>query len=65
MTADKHRFISGWIIICGFIFLGVLAGCSVSRTAKSSDKILVSPDFPIFDKRFESVSLKDIDLGNF
>ena len=56
MTADKHRFISGWIIICGFIFLGVLAGCSVSRTAKSSDKILVSPDFPIFDKRFESVS---------
>ena len=65
MTADKHRFISGWIIICGFIFLGVLAGCSVSRTAKSSDKILVSPDFPIFDKRFESVSLKDINLETF
>ena len=65
MTADKHRFFSGWTIICGFLFLGMLPGCSVSRTANPSDINLVSPESPIFDKRFESVSLKDIDLENF
>ena len=43
----------------------MLPGCSVSRTANPSDINLVSPESPIFDKRFESVSLKDIDLENF
>ena len=50
MTADKHRFFSGWTIICGFLFLGMLPGCSVSRTANPSDINLVSPKSPIFDK---------------
>ena len=65
MTADKHRLLSGWTILCGFIFLGMLAGCSVSKTAKPSSKVLVSPDSSIFDKRFESVSLKDINRETF
>ncbi|MDE0848912.1 MAG: hypothetical protein OSA44_08920 [Nitrospinaceae bacterium] len=54
-----HKFLSA------IIFLGMLAGCSVSQSAKQADKILVTSESPIFDKRFESVSLKDIDLGNF
>jgi serine protease Do len=43
----------------------MLTGCSVSQSAKQADKILVTSESPIFDKRFESVSLKDIDLENF
>lgn len=54
-----HKFLSA------IIFLGMLTGCSVSQSAKQADKILVTSESPIFDKRFESVSLKDIDLGNF
>ena len=54
-----HKFLSA------IIFLGMLAGCSVSQSAKQADKILVTSESPIFDKRFESVSLKDIDLENF
>ncbi len=54
----KTKFLSGLIL------LALLAGCSVSRTT-NSDKVLVTHDSPIFDKRFESVSLKDINLKNF
>ena len=54
-----HKFLSA------IIFLGMLTGCSVSQSAKQADKILVTSESPIFDKRFESVSLKDIDLENF
>ena len=64
MTADKHRFFSGWTIICGFLFLGMLPGCSVSRTANPSDINLVSPESPIFDKRFESASLRENTSGS-
>ena len=54
-----HKFLSA------IIFLGMLTGCSVSQSAKQANKILVTSESPIFDKRFESVSLKDIDLENF
>ena len=54
-----HKFLSA------IIFLGMLTGCSVSQSAKQADKILVTSESPIFDKRFESVSLKNIDLENF
>ena len=54
-----HKFLSA------IIFLGMLTGCSVSQSAKQADKILVTSESSIFDKRFESVSLKDIDLENF
>ena len=54
-----HKFLSA------IIFLGMLTGCSVSQSVKQADKILVTSESPIFDKRFESVSLKDIDLENF
>jgi S1-C subfamily serine protease len=47
------------------IFMGALAGCSVSQTSEQSNKILVGQEAPIFDKRFESVSLKDINLEKF
>ncbi|MBT3367809.1 MAG: trypsin-like serine protease [Nitrospina sp.] len=46
------------------IFLVLLAGCSVSRTANVG-KILVDKESPIFDKRFETVALKDINLDKF
>jgi basic membrane lipoprotein Med (substrate-binding protein (PBP1-ABC) superfamily) len=44
--------------LSAIIFLGMLTGCSVSQSAKQADKILVTSESPIFDKRFESVSLK-------
>ncbi|MBT3922223.1 MAG: trypsin-like serine protease [Nitrospina sp.] len=46
------------------IFLVVLAGCSVSRTVNEG-KILVDQESPIFDKRFKTVALKDINLDKF
>ena len=54
----KTKFLSGLIL------LALVTGCSVSRTT-NSDKILVTQDSPIFDKRFESVSIKDINLEHF
>jgi S1-C subfamily serine protease len=58
MLTEKTKFLSILIL------LALLVGCSVSRTT-NSDKILVNQDAPIFDKRFESVTLKDINLKNF
>ena len=55
---SKTKFLSGLIL------LALVTGCSVSRTT-NSDKILITQDSPIFDKRFESVSIKDINLKNF
>ncbi len=55
----KTKFLPG-LIIC----LSLFVGCSVSRTT-NPDKTLVTQDAAIFDKRFESVSLKDINLKNF
>ena len=67
MIAGKQN-ITTFLIFNTFLesvlFLGILAGCSVSRTANPSDKILVSHEAPIFDKRFESISLEDINLKN-
>ena len=50
--------------ISGLLSLALVTGCSVSRTT-NPDKILVSQDAPIFDKRFESVALEDINLNKF
>ena len=55
----KTEFLSSLVI-----GLSLLAGCSVSRTVNEG-KILVTQDSPIFDKRFESVTIKDINLKNF
>ncbi len=51
-------------LLCGIIFLCLLYGCSVSRSTHP-EKVLVNQDAPIFDKRFKSVSLTDINLKNF
>jgi hypothetical protein len=61
----KQKLQSGWNTIYGFIFLSLLVGCTVSKTATSSDKILVDQESPIFDHRFKTVSLKDINLEKF
>jgi serine protease Do len=63
MTRRQQQL--GWNIICGFIFLSLLAGCSVSKSSSSPDKILVGQESPIFDKRFKTVSLTDINLEKF
>ena len=55
---SKTKFLSGLIL------LALVTGCSVSRTT-NSDKILITQDSPIFDKRFESVALQDINLNKF
>jgi S1-C subfamily serine protease len=59
MMTGKTEFLSSLVI-----GLSLLAGCSVSRTVNEG-KILVTQDSPIFDKRFESVTIKDINLKNF
>ena len=61
----KQKLQSGWNTIYGFIFLSLLVGCTVSKSATSSDKILVDQESPIFDHRFKTVSLKDINLEKF
>jgi S1-C subfamily serine protease len=63
MMAGKTKFLSGFTL--ALIYLYTLAGCSVSQTSEQSNKVLVGQDSPIFDKRFESVSLKDINLEKF
>ena len=65
MTADKYIFFPARAIVCGALSLIILSGCSVSQSAKQANKVLVSQEAPIFDKRFESVSLKDINLETF
>lgn len=39
--------------------------CSVSQTAQQANKVLVKKDSPIFDKRFQDISIEDINLENF
>lgn len=63
MTTGKIKLLSGYTLSL-ITFLALLSGCSVSPTT-NPNKILVSQDSPIFDKRFESVALKDINLENF
>ncbi len=53
-----------------FLFLlvvfGVMGqGCSYSQSKKQANKILVNSEAPIFDKRFQSISIGDINLKNF
>ena len=40
-------------------------GCSVFQTAQQANKVLVNKDDPKFDKRFQDISIEDIDLKNF
>ena len=63
MSTRKTKLLTGFTL--SLIFMGALAGCSVSQTSEQSNKILVGQESPIFDKRFESVSLKDINLEKF
>jgi hypothetical protein len=65
MIIRRQQRQSGWNIICGFIFLSLFVGCSISKSSTSSDKILVEQESPIFDKRFKTVSLTDINLEEF
>jgi serine protease Do len=63
MSTRKTKFLSRFTL--PLMFMGALAGCSVSQTAEQSNKILVGQEAPIFDKRFKSVSLNDINLEKF
>jgi serine protease Do len=68
MLIEKQKILSCsifFVLPVALILLGLFSGCSISKNANSSNKILVGPESPIFDKRFESVSLKDINLKNF
>ena len=47
------------------IFCIASQGCSVSQTAQQAKKVLVNKDAPIFDKRFQDISIDDIDLKKF
>ncbi len=40
-------------------------GCTSTLSPKNAEVSLVKQDDPVFDKRFENLSLKDIDLQNF
>jgi len=60
-----HRGII-FIASCLSVFFAlVLNGCSVSPKPKESTESLISADSPIFDKRFQEVSFKDLNLENF
>lgn len=63
MRTSKTKFLSRFILAL-IISLGLFSGCSVSRTT-NDDKILVTNESPIFDKRFKSISLKEINLEKF
>ena len=51
-----------FLTLC-FLLQGV-SGCTVSQTPKGMEPVLVGKENPIFDKSFEQLSLKDIDLKN-
>ncbi len=42
-----------------------LMGCTVSPLPKDPEKVLVSEDNPIFDKRFSEIKMADINLDQF
>jgi serine protease Do len=54
-----------WLISLVAILCIVIQGCSVSQTAQQANKVLVNKDAPIFDKRFQGISIDDINLKNF
>ncbi len=47
------------------LLCGVIQACSVSQSAKQANKVLVDKDAPIFDKRFQDISIEDINLEKF
>ncbi|MBT5472214.1 MAG: trypsin-like serine protease [Nitrospina sp.] len=51
------------LFLLGLCFAG--QACSVSQTATQANKVLVNKDAPIFDKRFQDISIEDINLENF
>ena len=62
LTACEKNFAS--ILLLPLLFLG-LFGCTVSpATLKETGQSLVSHEHPIFDKRFQTLSFKDLDLRN-
>jgi serine protease Do len=52
------------ILLCTLVWVSSIFGCAVSQTPKETKKSLVSEDSPIFDKRFDDLSFKDIDVKN-
>jgi len=42
-----------------------IPACSVSQSSTQANKILVNKDAPIFDKRFQNISIEDINLEKF
>lgn len=54
-----------WLTFLAVILCIASQGCSVSQTAQQANKVLVNKDAPIFDKRFQDISIEDIDLKNF
>ncbi len=54
------------IFPCFLVFLALaLSSCSVSRSPKNETPTLVTADAPIFDKRFQEIEIKDLNLENF
>ncbi len=59
------RLCKYWYLAAVFwVTLQMFCGCTVSQPNRGMDRDLVSKDDPIFDKSFEELSFRDIDLKN-
>ncbi len=56
---------SCWLIYWVAMLCIANQGCSVTQTPQQAKKVLVNKDAPIFDKRFQDISIEDINLKNF
>ncbi len=54
----------GYFAAVLWVMLQMFWGCTVSQSSKGMDADLVSRENPIFDKSFEKLSFRDIDLKN-
>ena len=54
----------GYVTAVLWVLLQMFSGCTVSQSSKGMDTDLVSKENPIFDKSFEKLSFRDIDLKN-
>jgi serine protease Do len=57
------RYAATWLLPATLLMAG--AGCSVSKHPTPPDKVLVSKEDPIFDRRFENIGFEDVNLEQF
>ncbi|MEE2987847.1 MAG: trypsin-like peptidase domain-containing protein [Nitrospinota bacterium] len=62
----KTRIMNSMLFfLTAFLITFSFSGCTVTQTWEGAQKILVTKDDPVFDKRFQEVAFAELNLENF